>query len=77
MLKKKKSSKLKTKTAIVTISIEKEKILCVDVNWKRFYKLERKTWDMLKHEVIPWLYFKYMEDKYAKRNKEKEVHRPS
>ena len=77
MLKKKNSLKYKDKKALITISIEKEKNLCIDVNWKRFYKLERKTWDMLKHEIVPWLYLKYMEDKYEKRNKEKEVHRPS
>ena len=78
MLKKKNSSK--SKTNLITISVQGERMLCIDVNWKRFYKLERKTWDMLKHEIVPWLYFKYMEKKYEKRNGKKEdeqVHRPS
>jgi len=77
MLKKKNSLKSKIKKNIVTVSVQGKGLLCVDVNWKRFYQLERKTWDMLKHEIVPWLYFKYMEDKYEKRNKEKEVHRSS
>jgi hypothetical protein len=57
------------KVSLVNISLENDKFLCVDVNWKKFYKLDPKQWETLRLEVVPWLFFKYMKDKFNKKNK--------
>jgi hypothetical protein len=63
-----KNKDTKQKVNLITISLEDNKILCIDVNWKKFYKLDRKKWDMLRLEIAPWLFFKYLYKKYDKKN---------
>jgi hypothetical protein len=55
---------------LISIGLEDGKFLRIDVNWKKFYKLDSKKWTMLRSEIAPWLFFRYLEKKYNKKNQD-------